>query len=95
MKIVNFRKIDGTGVLVAAFDIQFQPLIVRGVTLCRKDNGETWINEPAEKFTGRDGQPAWKKHVNITDEALKLEIRRQAIELFEGPRATEHDTCPF
>jgi len=58
MKIVNFRIIEGSGALVAAFDVQFQPLIVRGMTLCRKDNGETWINEPAEKFTGRDGQAA-------------------------------------
>jgi hypothetical protein len=95
MKIVNFRRIEGSGILVAAFDIQFQPLIVRGVTLCRKDNGETWINEPSEKFTGRDGQTAWKKHVNITDEALKAEIRRQAIELFDGEAPPSDGKCPF
>ncbi|OPY14681.1 MAG: hypothetical protein A4E69_01064 [Syntrophus sp. PtaB.Bin138] len=95
MKIVNFRKIETAGILVAAFDVQFQPLIVRGITLCRKDNGETWISEPAEKFTGRDGNDAWKKHVNITDEALKSEIRRQAIALLDGEAPSSDGKCPF
>ena len=95
MKIVNFRRIEGSRTLVASFDVQFQPLIVRGITLCSKDNGETWINEPSEKFTGRDGQAAWKKHVVITDEALKTEIRRQAKELLEQQIEQPLDDVPF
>ncbi|MHC1697753.1 MAG: hypothetical protein AB9919_06795 [Geobacteraceae bacterium] len=95
MKIVNFRTIDGSRTLVASFDVQFQPLIVRGITLCRKENGETWINEPSEKFTGRDGQAAWKKHVVITDEALKTEIRRQAAAMLEEQNEQPLNDIPF
>lgn len=95
MKIVNFRTINGSRTLVASFDVQFQPLIVRGITLCRKENGETWISEPSEKFTGLDGNTAWKKHVVITDEALKTEIRRQATAMLEQQIEQPLDDVPF
>lgn len=94
MKIVNFHKIEGAGSMVASFDVQFKPIMVRGVTLFRKENGETWINEPARKYAGRDGQPAYKKHVLITDSELREVIRQEAIKLLDAESGHVNDV-PF
>lgn len=91
MKIVSFRKIERAGLMVATFDIQLENLIIRGVTLFRKDTGETWINEPSEKYACKNGRIAYKKHVVLTDRKLRDAIREQAKQYFESSPMPENN----
>lgn len=82
MKILNMRKIENGKSLVATFDVQFAPLTVRGMAIFRKADGQMWISEPSEAFTGRDGRTAYKKLVTITDEHVRQTIEREAKAMF-------------
>ena len=68
MKIANFKQLDPpVGALVAKFDVDFGPVTVRGFSVFSKD-GRRWINEPAERWTDRDGKDRWHKHAVVSDQ---------------------------
>lgn len=94
MKITNLKRVENAGSLIARFDIEFKPLIVRGMSLFLRDNGGMFISEPAEKYERRDnGQTAWHKHVVITDDELRGHIAKQVKELMDFSGSDEE--IPF
>jgi hypothetical protein len=97
LKITNFRTIDTAGAMIAAFDIEFAPLTIRGVKLFRKADGATFISEPSEKYE-KDGKTQYRKHVQITDEAIRAKVETQAQEIYAARASSApatDDTIPF
>jgi len=75
VKLTNFKTVPNAGALIARFDIEFKPLIVRGMSIFRRDNGGVFISEPSEKYERKvDGVTQYYKHVVITDDEIKGQI---------------------
>lgn len=102
MKITNFRTIDKPGSLVAAFDVEFAPLTVRGIRLIRKGDGGMFISEPSDSYQ-KDGETKFSKHVVITDEQIRARIETAAKEIWHSKQghspepafAADDDGAPF
>ncbi|MHB8709494.1 MAG: hypothetical protein ACYC9I_11515 [Desulfuromonadales bacterium] len=89
MKLINFKLIE-KGAALASFDVEFKPLIVRGMMLFRNGDAGTFINEPAEAYQdGRTGERRYSKHVVIKDEQLRAQIQQQAKEMYAAKVAED------
>ena len=97
MKINNFKLLDPpVGALVAKFDLDFGPVLVRGMSVFAKD-GRRWITEPSEKWTTRDGETRWHRHAIITDQFAMADLCCQVKELLGAPVTTtdQADDIPY
>jgi len=91
VKIINFKLIE-KGAALASFDVEFKPLVVRGMMLFRKGDAGTFINEPAEAYQdGRTGERRYSKHVIIKDEQLRAQIQQQAKELYAAEAGRQQE----
>jgi len=97
MKIENFKLLDPpVGALVAKFDANFGPVIIRGMSVFTKD-GRRWISEPAEKWTDREGATRWHKIALITDQFAMADLVAQVKEHLGSDVTTsgDADDIPF
>ena len=78
MKIENMRKVD-FGSVKAFFDVDFTTIKVKGFKLIQQNGQALWCSPPDEKYE-KNGKPAYKKVVEITDIALAGKISTAAIE---------------
>lgn len=98
-KVLNFKPV-GKNTIVASFDLEVSPMVVKGWTYHRKEDGSRWVNPPQREFTRDDGNKGYQKLVFFPDKGRWERFQRWCVEELEklGPASSapvQNDDIPF